>query len=309
MSHLRPDFRSAAALTAAAACWGAATVITKSILASVPPITLLVLQLAFSLTLLGSFVFLNRKRFAPTRDLWKLGGLGLLNPGISYTLSLLGLTTTTASMSTLLWASEPVLIIGLAALLLRERLTPRLLIFSALAFFGVLWVSGLATDAGVGSATFGNLLILGGVLCCALYTVLSRRIGSNIDPLFAVALQQTCALIWAVCIWPLELLRSDTSVIVQLAVDHWFWIGLSGITYYALAFWFYLRGLAQVNASVAGTFINLIPIFGIAGGYVFLGERLSMAQWIGATAILISVFAILLWPDRRTHSDSPTIAT
>jgi drug/metabolite transporter (DMT)-like permease len=72
------------------------------------------------------------------------------------------------------------------------------------------------------------------------------------------------------------------------------WAGISGVLYYALAFWFYLQGLARVQASMAGVFINLIPIFGIGGAYLFLGERLAPAQWLGAGAILAAVFGIML---------------
>jgi hypothetical protein len=43
--------------------------------------------------------------------------------------------------------------------------------------------------------------------------------------------------------------------------------------YYAAAFWFYLRGLSCVRASVAGGFINLIPVFGIATAY---GQHLNL---------------------------------
>jgi len=36
----------------------------------------------------------------------------------------------------------------------------------------------------------------------------------------------------------------------------------SGVRYYGLAFWFYLTGLRQVSASVAGSLITLVPVFG-----------------------------------------------
>jgi drug/metabolite transporter (DMT)-like permease len=302
MSHQKPDLRSVLSLIAAAACWGAATVITKSVLSFVPPITLLVFQLAFSLALLLAFAYFSHKRFSITKNLWKIGLLGLLNPGISYSLSLVGLTTATASMSTLLWACEPILIIGLSTIILREHLSPRVFILSVFAFLGVVWVSGIATSTWSTPGTSGSLLILGGVLCCALYTVLFRHFDSDTDPLIAITLQQAFAFVWALLIWPLEFDTDTTNNILNMTVANWFWIGLSGATYYAFAFWFYLRGLARVNASVAGAMINLIPIFGICGAYIFLGERLLLMQWVGAAAILISVFAILLWPDRQASS-------
>ena len=68
---------------------------------------------------------------------------------------------------------------------------------------------------------------------------------------------------------------------------------VSGIVYYALAFWFYIVGLKKIPASLAGLFLNLIPIFAIGGAYIFLGERLGAIQWAGAILILVAVAAML----------------
>jgi hypothetical protein len=46
-------------------------------------------------------VFAQRLRLPWRRDIVRFGGISLLNPGLAYTFSLLGLTRTTASMSTL----------------------------------------------------------------------------------------------------------------------------------------------------------------------------------------------------------------
>jgi drug/metabolite transporter (DMT)-like permease len=61
------------------------------------------------------------------RGVRPLALLGLPNSGLSYTFSMLGLSKTTASVATLLWAAEPVLILLLASLMLREVITIRLL--------------------------------------------------------------------------------------------------------------------------------------------------------------------------------------
>lgn len=299
MNHQNLNVGSASMLIAAAACWGIATVITKDILSSLPPITLLIIQLAFSILLLWILVYLRGCHVSDKKTLLKLGAAGLLNPGISYTLSVLGLSMSTVTMSTLLWASEPVLILGLAWFILREVLTLRQICFSITAMVGVVLIGGLGVDAMSKGIVLGNLLILGGVLCCALYTVLVQSVRSAVDPLHIVALQQTFAFLWALAIWPLEL-RSGTSVnLTDIGFSTWFWAGCSGVVYYALAFWFYVHGLKRVSASIAGTFINFIPIFGVSGAYLFLGERLSLIQWVGAGVILLSVFIILRGSNRN----------
>lgn len=290
------------AMVLAAACWGFATVMTKGALGLVPPLTLLVVQLAVSIVFLWAMVIFQRSRLPASKQTLQLGLVGLLNPGIAYTFGLLGLTLTNASMYTLIWAAEPVVILGLAWLILRERLTQPLLVLSTLAIIGVLLVVGIDPRVGYNSSILGNALVLAGVFCCALYTVLTRRAMAQLDPIAVVALQQTVAFIWALLIWPIELSNPGTITLATISPGAWAWAAASGIFYYALAFWLYLTGLKKTPASLAGIFLNLIPIFGVGGAYIFLGERLVAVQWIGAFLILTAVVGIMRLPTRETWS-------
>jgi drug/metabolite transporter (DMT)-like permease len=281
------------ALVLAAACWGGATVITKHVLTDVPALTLLVLQLTVSVVFLWAIVLVQRLGLPQRRDIVRLGGTGILNPGLAYTFGLLGLSRTTASMSTLLWAAEPILILVLAWLILRERLTRTLLAFSLLAITGVVLVAGIDVGVAQTSLLLGNGLILIGVGCCAIYTVLTRRMTTNLDPLLIVVLQQSVALAWALAIWPLEWARGEAVGLTSISLASWGWAALSGVLYYALAFWCYVIGLKQLPASMVGLFLNLIPIFGVGAAYLFLGERLTVVQWVGGTLILLAVVLVL----------------
>jgi drug/metabolite transporter (DMT)-like permease len=286
-------WNAALSMILAAACWGLATVMSKGVLEHVAPLTLLVVQLTTSISFLWGTILVQQRRYQIDGQLLRLGLIGLLNPGLAYTLGLLGLALSTASMATLLWAIEPVLILMLAGLMLGERLTRPLVGSSALALVGVALVAGISPTAGTGSSTVGNLLILLGVLCCALYVVLTRRMIGNHDPLVLVALQQTFALGGALLIWPVGWWRGELVGLQSVAPSMWAWAILSGITYYALAFWFYIRGLKQMPASIAALYLNLIPIFGVAGAYIFLGERLGIMQWFGALLILVAVAVVV----------------
>jgi drug/metabolite transporter (DMT)-like permease len=68
---------------------------------------------------------------------------------------------------------------------------------------------------------------------------------------------------------------------------------LSGVLYYAVAYWFYLTGLRRVPASIASASFYLVPVFGVAGGFVFLGDRLSPSQWLGVAIAAIAVIGIV----------------
>jgi drug/metabolite transporter (DMT)-like permease len=281
------------ALVLAAACWGIATVITKHVLANIPPLTLLVVQLVISVSFLWILVFAQRLQLPQRREIVRLGGIGILNPGLAYTFGLLGLTRTTASMSSLLWAAEPILILVLAWLILRERLTRTLIAVSLLAMSGVVLVAGIDVATEQTSLLLGNGLILIGVACCALYTVLTRRMATDLDPLMVVTLQQTLALAWALAIWPFEWARGEGLELTAISPATWGWAAISGVLYYALAFWCYIIGLKQLPASTVGLFLNLIPIFGVGSAYLFLGERLTVVQWVGGALILLAVVMVL----------------
>lgn len=281
------------AMVLAATCWGAGTVISKGVLGYIPPLTLLVVQLVASLIFLWTVMAVQRIQVSFRRETLRLALIGFLNPGLAYTFSLLGLSLTTASMSALIWAAEPILILGLAWLILRERLTRSLLACSLLAIIGVFLVIGVGASLGNSGSLVGNLLILAGVSCCAIYTVLTRRDAANLDPVLLVALQQTAALLWALLIWPFELWSGEMTRLTAISPTAWLWAIVSGIVYYALAFWFYIIGLKRIPASLAGLFLNLIPIFVVGGAYLFLAERLAAGQWVGAALILVAVMAML----------------
>ena len=131
-------------LIVACALWGAATVVNKALLASLPPLTLLFLELASSVTALWAILSFSRVQLPPPLLLWPIVALGVLNPGIVYALALMGLARVSASVTTLLWAAEPAMILTLAAVMLREPVSSRLLMVMAVGFVGVLLVADLA---------------------------------------------------------------------------------------------------------------------------------------------------------------------
>jgi drug/metabolite transporter (DMT)-like permease len=252
---------------------------------------LLIVQLFISTGLLWLAALMHGMRLRLDRHALRLALIGVLNPGLAYLFSLIGLSRTTASMSALLWAAEPIVIMGIAWVLLGERLAPSVLVCAALAVAGVIVVAGI--DLATGATLVGNLLIVAGVCCCALYTVLTRRIATQLTPLAIVAIQQTAALVVALLIWPLEWGEGVGERLAVVPVTAWAWGAAGGVDYYALAFWLYIKGLQHAPASLAGLFLNLIPIFGLAGAYLFLGERLAPAQWLGALVIVAAVVAIV----------------
>lgn len=289
-------------LIAAAGCWGVGTVGTKQALNDIPPLTLLPVQLLASSVFLLGIQQALRSPVAWSSQLRRLAALGLLNPGIAYALGIVGLTSITASLSVLLWTLEPVLILLLAALLLGERVPASMLGAMAAALAGVLLIVYQAGAAGEPTGVALTVLAVG---ACSIYTVTARALLLDDASVTVALVQQGAALVFAVglalvaaafggTIWPSE----------PPSVGAWAAAAVSGVVYYGLAFWFYLSALSRVPASVAGGFLPLIPVFGVAAGYL-IGERLTGRQWLGAAVVVTGVTIVAVLQSRRSTGSAP----
>ena len=277
------------ALILAATCWGLGTVISKSALEEIPPLALLPIQLTVSLAVL--LVLLRRQGVSIRGDgPALLGRLGILNPGMAYALTLAGLVTISASMSVLIGAVEPIMILALAGIFLHERITPALAVLSVVALVGMILV--VADPSSEGQA-IGVAFALAGIACCAMYTVLTRRwLPEATETGQVVFAQQAYGLAFAAILLALVGVLGGSVGPTSLTPAGVASAVVSGGLYYAGAYWFYLAALRNVPASLAGISFYLIPIVGIAAGALFLGERLEPVQWLGVALVLGAVAAI-----------------
>lgn len=296
-------------LVLAAACWGVGTVVSKQALDELAPVTLLLVQLTISVLFLRAISARRKSTDAGGQGRRRAMALGLLNPGLSYALALVGLSTIAASTSVLIWASEPALIVLLALIVLRERLTPRMWSAIGMALIGVLLV---VYAGGISGSPVGVLLTLGAVLACAIYTILARIWAVDGVALSITLDQQTAALLFALVLVAAVALIDPSQLagpaaLADISMRAWLAAIISGLMYYALAFWFYLSALRHVEASIAGSFLTLVPVFGVAAAMV-TGERLDIRQWLGAALVVASV-AVIASASRPSSARRPTPAT
>ena len=157
---------------------------------------------------------------------------------------------------------------------------------------------------GATGQAIGITLTLVSVGCCALYTVLTRRLMLDDSSLNVVLTQQAAALGFALVLATLVTLVGGTGWdLAGLGVGTLLGAAASGVLYYGLGFLMFVTGLRQVTASYAGAFLPLIPVFGVAAGYL-VGERLDPRQWVGAVVIVAAVGAIA-WQQRRASAAAP----
>jgi probable blue pigment (indigoidine) exporter len=285
-------------LVGATACWGIGTVISKHALGTIAPLMLLAVQLLSSALFLFIAVRALRSKIVWTPELRRLAALGILNPGLAYALGLLGLRSISASMSVLIWAAEPVLILVLAAIVLHERMFVQRLTALAGAVLGVVLV---VYRTGASGSIVGVVLTVAAVAACALYTVMARGLLTEDDPVVVVVAQQAVAFGFAAVVLAATG-SAGFSGVGEAPAAAWVWAVVSGLLYYGVAFWLYLTGLGQMSASAAGSFLPLVPVFGVAAAFL-VGERLDARQWIGAAIVVASVAAVAFMQIRPNKVD------
>jgi drug/metabolite transporter (DMT)-like permease len=284
----------------AAACWGAGTVLSKQAVSELPPLTLLASQLLVSVAILGVAMWWTRQSIRGTDR--RIALLGALNPGLAYALSLIGLTMITASVSVLIWAMEPILILLLAAIVLGERAGSAIVALSLVAFGGlIVAVGGQEGDA----ALVGIAVSMAGVLCCVVYSVATRRwIEAAPSTLGVVASQQAVALVVAVLATALTAVAGWPVVPTTVSPRGLSSVVASGVLYYGAAYLLYLNALRVLPVSIAAISFYLVPIFGIVAASA-AGETLTPIQWLGASITIAAVLGAGAVDVRRSHFGQP----
>jgi drug/metabolite transporter (DMT)-like permease len=272
-------------MVASAAAWAAGLVLTKVTLdvTAAAPSSVLVVQLIASVGVLAVACAVTG---AGLGGAWRHGWVGLLEPGISYQLALAGLALTSAANASVLGSLEPVMVPLFAWALLRQRPHPRLAVLIAGATVGSALVA-YSTDGGGGSWA-GDGLIVASVAAAALYVVAASKQVATIDPLPAALTQQ----VWALClVIACHLLLTGPLLWPSATPGQLLLAAAAGILNYALPFWLYLTALTRMPVARAATYLTLIPVFGVLGAVLVLGEQVTWLDIVGGALVVGSLVA------------------
>lgn len=289
----RGDLHAAtAAMIASTFCFGLGSVLSKIVLNNFSAFALLSIQLFASICFLWVLVWRRQAHRHIDRAWRRMALIGIVNPGFGFLFALLALNLTSASVASLIWATQPILIIVLAWILLRERPSWKLIILGSIAISGAFVIAG-ADFSSDNSAFLGNLFAFASALCVAIYVIMMRQAGSSMDPILSVAILQTSAFVLSLVLLPMSVfLIQDQSL--EMSITTGLLAVVSGVVYYGIAFWLYVLGLRKLSAGRAGLFLNLSPVFTIVLSFLLLSERLSGIQWVGAGMVFAAVISLSL---------------
>lgn len=281
------------AAVSAAILWALGSIMTKHLLSQFGPIDLLAIELAAStLSLWAMLAFVPWQAPSLTACL-RLASPGFLQPGLAYLLSFFGLQWTSASLETLVWSSESVIMLLFASIFLGESVSRFTMTLSAVALAGVIIASlspALGTQSNP-SALLGNALILAAVLAACAYTVFAQRDLSQHEPLPLTALHQLASLVFVLlarALWPVP--AAPTTLPLQSAP--YLEAALAGICLFSAPFWLYLRSIQVLGSAKAAQFLLLVPVFTLLLAIPLLKETISAPQIIGSLITLAAISAL-----------------
>ena len=197
----------------------------------------------------------------------------------------LGLRSTTASNAQLMNSIIPVLIVVLGAVLHRQRLSVTQIAGLSLSCAGVLIIilHGDFARLLALQLSHGDLMVLGGMVSFALFSVWLRSFPADLDRLGLLGAQLAIAVVvlFPLLLW--EYIGGARATWNCSALAAMLYVGIAASL---LANLLYMFGILRVGPARAGMFIHLVPLYGAIMSIALLGESLHIYHAIGMAAIM-----------------------
>lgn len=306
-SDLTPRFTAYFWLTASMALVGSYVALSKPLAAVIPVFALAFMRFAIAAVAMLPWTFAGRTEAPLTRTERRLLFVLSFFGNFLFSICMLtGITLTTATAAGVILATLPAVVALLSRWILNEQLTTRTSSAIGLAIAGIAllqWASpdqSAASGEVLTSASLGNLLMFGAVVCEAIYVIVAKRLAATRTPLRVSALIN----LWGLAlIAPLGLWQLGRFDVGTLNAE----LGLL-LVFYSLAaslfaVWMWVTGLKHVPANQAGVFTVALPIAATLVGVVLLDETFSWLQ--GAALICASAGIVLIATSRPPVRTAP----
>jgi O-acetylserine/cysteine efflux transporter len=275
--------------------WGSQVTAVKIGGLELPPILMVAMRFAMIALVLVPFC-----RF-PKRDEWyQVIWIASLTGALHFGLLYCGISQVDASTSAIVYQLATPFTVMLAFIALGERITPKIIIGIAFAFFGVLLALG---GVGDGGSFMGVVLVILAAFAFAIGTIVTKRCG----PFDPIAMNYWIALIAA----PELMLISagveldQWSAVFTASTSAWLAVCYTAFSGGLIGFglWYWLIGRYPVQQ--LAPFTLLVPVFAVVVSQVMLKETLSFNLILGGVVSLCGVALCQRQPAKNTEAHKP----
>lgn len=201
---------------------------------------------------------------------------------------------TTVAVATVCYYMEPVFVMLLSPILLKEKLTARKSLCCLVALCGMVLVSGLLTGGLGNTAVKGPLFGLG---AAALYTTaifLNKRL-KNITAYDRTIVQLGIA---AIVVLPYALISQKVSF-TSLSPMQYVWLAVIAIVHTGIAYALYFGSMDALESQTIAVFSYIDPAFAVLLSVLVLREDTGILEILGAALILGSTFFCEFRPKKK----------
>ena len=302
ISGNRTQLVAVTALVVSMIIWSVSGIAIKHALVVLPPLTMIVMRFVPSVLLMFIIGVVRRKHslFRLQRLEWKDAPLfliaGFCQPFLYYLLETFAYDALNSpTIAETLLSTSPLLSPLFAAVLLRERVTKYNIIgivVSTLGVFVLTLVGG--SDYSIGNY-WGILLAFAAVSAAVIDSVMMRKAPVKYSSLSFVFYTQLVSLCFFIPLW---LWKEGPQVFDngQWTMDNGqFVLALGCVAYLTvfasvIAFILFCYALRQIGVTQANAFNNIRPAFTALWMFLFFGEHLPIAKWIGMILIIFGLF-------------------
>lgn len=276
-------------LVLATILWGGNYLCGRYLSDSLPPTLLNTTRWGISTLILLVFLIFKNKKL-PIFTMWKeFSVLGFTGVFAFSTLTYMALGHISSSQAGMISSGIPVSILLFTPFILKEKISPKAWGGAGISITGVIILfSGKSDGVALEASLLGNVQVVLACVAWGIYTVLGKRFGKVYDSLTLTAGAALYGTVFSAisCIGTVEpSMVSMTGTI---------WMSLLYVSTFASvgAYLAWNAGVKIVGASQAAPYLNLLPVWTVLFGIIFLKEQISFLAWIGgAITIMGAVLA------------------
>jgi drug/metabolite transporter (DMT)-like permease len=291
------NFKPYAALLFTMMIWGVTPALLRSLSVGIGPADMLVIRYTpIALTCIVILAVTGKWRIA-LADIPRLLVMSFVGLFGYSAASAYAFLTVPAGIGGLIYATQPLFIVVLSAIMLGERLTLSVLLGLVLAIAGtvlLVW-DDLTFDSNTESYLGGMLLLIAACAAWAFYSVPGKVI---IERYGTTAISTLTLLVGTL---PMFTLASSGTLDTLQTMTAQQWLELAFLagcsTFIAMFTWTYAT--VRLPAAASGPFLYLIPVIAIFAGVVILGETLTFTTILGGLLILGGVAVAQFGPRFR----------
>jgi drug/metabolite transporter (DMT)-like permease len=264
------------------AIWGGSFFFIAVAVKELPPLLIVFARVAMAAAFIVPLHLIFRGALPRDPRPW-IGGLGMaiMNNTLPFTLITYAQATIESGLASVLNATSPIFTVIFMAMAGFDAITPRKIVALVIGLLGVAVLQNATFNIAEGQ-TLAILAVVGAAFCYGASGPWSKHMLTGVHPITTA----TCQLIFSTLIMGVVVLMfQDTAPYATASLNTW--LAMAGLAFLSttIAYFIFFKILNSAGASFVSLCTMIIPVFAILLGYLFLGERLSSNEVLGAGII------------------------